>query len=209
MGMRSLLMSLEAIERVCMQEKSNAQCGKKASNKGKKGNKRPCTESTARVPKKACIKKHCNLCKKRGGVHTMLNSRDCCKYENEGSEKADFCAAKKGTKKPNLAEQSFAQLSKKLDKLKKTIKNQTIKSKKHHRDNSNSNSELGIELGSTRKVETNLGETIKKTKFTLSSPIKATSTLVASNQDDVCPMSFSNAGDVMMMSSSQKQGDTC
>jgi hypothetical protein len=38
------------------------------------------------------------------------------------------------------------------------------------------------------------------------SPIKATPTLVASEQDHVCPMSFSNAGDFMMMSSSQKKG---
>jgi hypothetical protein len=34
-----LIMSLEAIERTCAQEKSNAQSNKKASNKGKKGNK--------------------------------------------------------------------------------------------------------------------------------------------------------------------------
>jgi hypothetical protein len=33
-----LLMSLEAIVRVCTQEKSNTQSSKKASNKGKKGN---------------------------------------------------------------------------------------------------------------------------------------------------------------------------
>jgi hypothetical protein len=44
-------MSLEAIEHICVQEKSNAQSNKKASNKSKKGNKRPGTESTARVPK--------------------------------------------------------------------------------------------------------------------------------------------------------------
>jgi hypothetical protein len=44
------------------------------------------------------------------------------------------------------------------------------------------------------------------TKFTPPSPIKATPTLVASNQDDLRPMSFSNAGDVMMTSSSQNKG---
>ncbi len=36
MDMHLLLMPLEAIERICMQEKSNAQYDKKASNKGKK-----------------------------------------------------------------------------------------------------------------------------------------------------------------------------
>ncbi len=84
-----------------MQEKSNAQSGKKASNKGKKGNKQPGTESMIRVPKKACTKKHCNLCKKHGGTHTMHNTRDSCKYEKDEMEKASFRTTKKGKKKPN------------------------------------------------------------------------------------------------------------
>ncbi len=109
MDMHSLLMPCEAIEHVCMQEKSNAQSGKRSSNKGKKGNKQPGTESTIRVPKKACTKNHCNLCKKHGGMHTMHNTRDCHKYEKDGLEKADFHAAKKGGKKPNPLKQSFAQ----------------------------------------------------------------------------------------------------
>jgi hypothetical protein len=66
-NMHSLLTSLEAIEHICTQEKASAQ-SKKASNKGKKSNKQPDTEPTARVPKKACTKKHCNLCKKHGGA---------------------------------------------------------------------------------------------------------------------------------------------
>jgi hypothetical protein len=119
--MRSLLASLEAIERVCVQEKSNAQTSKKASNKGKKGNKRPGTESLARVPKKACTKKNCNLCKKHGGTHTLHNTRDCHKYEKDGLEKTDFRVAKKGRKKPNSARQNFMHLSKKLDKLEKAL----------------------------------------------------------------------------------------
>ncbi len=133
-------MSLEAIDRVCKQEKSNQQSSKKASNKGKKGSKQPGTESMIRVPKKACTKKHCNLYKKHGGVYTTHNIRDCCKYEKDRSEKAHFCTAKKGGKKPNPTKQSFAQLSKKLDKLEKVIKKQSTKSKKPRRDNSNSNS---------------------------------------------------------------------
>jgi hypothetical protein len=52
MDMRLLCMSLEAIERVCTQEISNVQSSRKASKKGKKGNKQPGTESTIRVPKK-------------------------------------------------------------------------------------------------------------------------------------------------------------
>jgi hypothetical protein len=106
LDMHLLLMSLKAIERVCTQEKSNAQSNKKASNKGKKGSKQPGTDSTFRVPKKACTKTHYNLCNQHGGAHTTHNTRDCHKYEKDGTEKANFRAAKKGGKKPHLTKQS-------------------------------------------------------------------------------------------------------
>jgi hypothetical protein len=121
MDMCSLLMSLKAIERVCTQKKSNAQCKKKAYNKGKKGNKQPSTEPMVRVSKKMGTKKNCNLCKKHGGAYTMHNTRECRKYEKDGSEKADFRAAKKGRQKSNLAKNSFVQMSEKLEKLEKAI----------------------------------------------------------------------------------------
>ncbi len=55
---------------------------------------------------------------------------------------------------------------------------------------------------STTKIGLSLGETVKKTKFTPPCLIKATPTLITSTQDDVCPASFSDAGDVMVMSPS-------
>ncbi len=116
------LMSLKAIELVCTQEKSNAQFDKKAFNKGKKGNKQPGTDAADRFPKKACTKKHCNLCKKHGGAHTTHNTRDCREYKKDRMEKANFHAAKKGRMKPSPEKQSFMQLSKKLDKLEKANK---------------------------------------------------------------------------------------
>ncbi len=67
MDMRLLLTLLEAIERVCTYEKGKSDTFEKpdkSSNKGKKGKKRPGTNSTVRVPKKVCFEKHCNLCKK-------------------------------------------------------------------------------------------------------------------------------------------------
>ncbi len=67
--MCSLLLSLRAIKRVCGQERSekpNPFCEEKPLHSEKKGTKRPGTEATARVPKKACTEKHCNLCKKPG-----------------------------------------------------------------------------------------------------------------------------------------------
>jgi hypothetical protein len=82
-----LLLSLKAIKRVYGQErskKSNASCVKRVLHSKKKGTKQPGTEATARVPKKACAKKHCDLCKKHGGVYAMHNTRDCRQFEKDG-----------------------------------------------------------------------------------------------------------------------------
>jgi hypothetical protein len=141
MDMRTLLASLEAIECVCTHEKAPAPSGEKASQKSEAGAKRPNTGATLRVPKKVCFEKSCELCKKYVGMHTTQASKDCRKYKKDGTLKADFRAAKKAGKKPNPAKQLFAQLSKKLDRLEKTIKKASHKSKKHRRDKSDSNSE--------------------------------------------------------------------
>jgi hypothetical protein len=55
--------------------------------------------------------------------------------------KANFSTTNKGGMKPNPARQNFAQLSKKLDKLKKAVKKSSLKSKKCCYKNSDSNSE--------------------------------------------------------------------
>ena len=139
--MHLLLSSLKAIELLCDQERSNTSPNKKASNSKEKGIKQPGTDTTARVPKKACTKKHCNLYKKHGGTHTTHNNRDCCQFEKDGVEKSDFRTAKKDGKKPSSTKQSFVQLSKKMDKLEKAIKKYDAKKKKHCHSNSDSNSE--------------------------------------------------------------------
>jgi hypothetical protein len=56
------------IERVWTYKKAKPESSKNASHKGKKGKKCPGTGCTARVPKKVCFEKHCNLCKKHGGA---------------------------------------------------------------------------------------------------------------------------------------------
>jgi hypothetical protein len=105
MSMRSLVMSLEAIERVCTYKKGesdNFEKSDKSSNKVEKEKKRPGTDSTVQVPKKVRFEKfekHCELCKKHGGAHTTHNTRDCCRFEKDGTEKSSFRAAKKGGKK--------------------------------------------------------------------------------------------------------------
>ncbi len=70
----------------------------------------------------------------------MQATKDCCKYKKDGMVKTKFHTAKKAGKKPNPVKQSFAQLSKKLDKLEKTLKKASHKSKKCHRDDSDSDS---------------------------------------------------------------------
>ncbi len=141
MDMRLLLQCLEAIERVCTQERANAQSTEKASTKNKKRNKRPGTKSSDKNPKKDRTEKHCDLCKKHGGTYTMHNTQECHRYEKNGNKKYGFRATKKGARKPNPTKQSFAQLCEKMDKLEKAIKKQDAKRKKRHRSNTDSDSE--------------------------------------------------------------------
>ncbi len=116
MDVRSLQASLKAIERVCTPEKAHAPSGKKTSHKNKAGAKQPSTGAMKQATKKVHFEKSCKLCKKYGGMHTTHTTKDCRKYETDGMAKASFCTTKRAGKKPNPAKQSFAQLSKILDK---------------------------------------------------------------------------------------------
>ena len=53
-----------------------------------------------RVPKKACTKKHCDLCKKHGGAYTMHNTCNCRCFEKDGTEKSDFTPLRKAERNP-------------------------------------------------------------------------------------------------------------
>jgi hypothetical protein len=105
MDMRLLLMSLEAIECVCTHEKgksNNFEKSNKSSNKGKKGKKHPGTNVTGQVPKKGPFEKfekHCKLCKKHGGAHTTHNTRDCCRFEKDGTKNLVSAPLRKAEKK--------------------------------------------------------------------------------------------------------------
>jgi hypothetical protein len=141
MDMYSLQASLKAIEHVCILENSHAPSGKKASHKNEAGAKQPSTGATKQATKKVHFEKSCKLCKKFGGAHTTHFTKDRRKYKKDGMANANFRTAKKAGKKPNPVKQSFTQLSKKLDKLEKTLKKASQKSKKRCRDNSDSDSE--------------------------------------------------------------------
>jgi hypothetical protein len=141
MDIHSLLTLLEVIKRVCTYKKGKPEFSEKSSNKGKKGKKCPGTNSTARVPKKVCFEKKCDLCKKHGGAYTMHNTYDCRRFEKDGKEKSNFRAAKKGGKKGNPVNQNFAQLTKKIKKLKKALKKSGKKGQKRSYKDGDSNSE--------------------------------------------------------------------
>jgi hypothetical protein len=132
MDMHWILTSLEAIERMCTYEKGKTESSKKTSHKSEKGKKRPGTDATIHVSKKVYFEKHCNLSKKHGGKYTMHNTRECRRFKKDGKEKPNFCAAKKGGKKSSPVNNSFAQLTEKIEKLKKALKNYRKKGKKRH-----------------------------------------------------------------------------
>ncbi len=142
MDMCSLQASLKAVEPVCTHEKTHTPSGKKASHMNGAGAKRPSNGATKQAHKKKVhFKKSWELCKKHEGMHTTHATKDCSKYEKVWMVKADFQVSKKAGKKPNPAKQLLAQSSKKLDKLEKSLKKASHKSKKRCRDDSNSNSE--------------------------------------------------------------------
>jgi hypothetical protein len=122
MDMRSLLTLLEAIERVCTYKKGKSESSEKSSHKSEKGKKCPGTKAKISMPKKVCFEKHCNLCKKHGGVCTSHNTRECRRFEKDRKEKSNFHAAKKGGKKGNPINHYFLQLTKKIKKLEKALK---------------------------------------------------------------------------------------
>jgi hypothetical protein len=100
--------------------------------------------------------------------------------------------------------QGFAHLTKKIKKLEKVLKKSGKKVQKHRYKDSSSDSKYEVGLGSTRKV-VKLGETVENTSLPLPSPMKATPTTIASNSNDISTASVSNANNVMMMSSGQKE----
>jgi hypothetical protein len=102
MDMRLLLTSLEVIERVCTYKKGkpdNNEKSDKSFYKGEKRKKHPGPDTTVRVPKKVRFEKNCNLCKKHGGVHTTHTTRECRKYEKDGTESLDSTPLRKAERK--------------------------------------------------------------------------------------------------------------
>jgi hypothetical protein len=90
----------EAIECVCTHEKGKPdEKSEKSSFNGKKGKKRPGTDPMAHVPNKVQFEKNCNMCKKHGGAHTTHTTRECHKYEKDGTENLVSALLRKAVRK--------------------------------------------------------------------------------------------------------------
>ena len=119
-SMQKLLMVLETIEKMMenqtAKEKAHPAKQENKTDFKKSGKRKGMSSSTNHIPKKTkpssdCF---CQLCKEHGGPHMAHNTRDCHKYERDGSKKIFGHADTKSTGKTG---NSFAQLTDKLSKL--------------------------------------------------------------------------------------------
>jgi hypothetical protein len=120
--------------------------GTKANAKSDMTSKQKSTDSSSgRIPKKKRSKKHCILCKDKGGRHDTHNTNECAKWEKDGSLKASWVEKDNLTDKKKSESRSFAQLLNRFSKLEKSIKkgkkSASWKKKCCYDTNSSSNSE--------------------------------------------------------------------
>jgi hypothetical protein len=101
----------------------------------------PVMVTRSRLTRKSILRSLASCARNMGARILCMLPKIAANIEKDGTAKANFCAAKKAGKKSNPAKQSFAQLSKELDKLEKTLKKASHNSKKCRSDNSYSNSE--------------------------------------------------------------------
>ena len=99
----------------------------------------PVMELQSRFPGKPILRGPANYARNMG-ARILYTLPKTAASEKDRMTKADFHAAKKAGRKSNPMKQSFAQLSKKLDMLEKTLKKAFKKSKKRRRDDSDSDS---------------------------------------------------------------------
>jgi hypothetical protein len=95
---RRLLTVLENIEKLGMSSTipkslSNGNNGGNAKpngNSDKNGKRKNRNSFANKIPKKAHVEKHCNLCQKHGGVASTHNTSECTKYEKDSTLKAEW-----------------------------------------------------------------------------------------------------------------------
>ena len=144
--MGKLLTVLETIEKLTENQaaKEKARTAKQdtKTDHEKFGKRKGMSSSTNRIPKKAkpSLDRFCQLCKEHGIPHSMHNTKDCRKYEKDGSRKK---FGRSDTKSCGRSGNSFAQLMDKISKLEKLVKKSAKKSSRkcrHRNDSDNSDS---------------------------------------------------------------------
>ena len=136
--------------------KNNAELETKPPNasrpKGAEG-KQKMESIDSRIPKKSkqvgFSEKQCALCKKHGGPHKSHNTRDCRKYNTDGtptkrnggagSAQTNGHADKNHSNQRELAGANYAQII--CKEVKKAFRKQSYKRKKHRTNDSESDSD--------------------------------------------------------------------
>ena len=183
-SVRALLPILEKIE-------NNAELDAKPPNMNKTrgaGEKRKMESSDSRIPKKqksvTFSEKYCALCKKHGGPHKSHNTRDCRRFNPDGTRvKKNGGAVSKGghanrhRSKDNQREgANFAQLIRK--EVKKAFRKQSHKHKK--RRSNDSDSDCDSDYSSWSHGSDSTGELVQCKKRKINDSIDEYTTLCPS-----------------------------
>jgi hypothetical protein len=141
-GTRALLQDLEPIERV-MDEKHKAGHKVKAKDpsasaiaKGSSKKHFGSGNPNERVPKKAKPSKFCQHCKAKGRPHSTHNTKECCRYDDNGNPVA-AAERKPGGAKPSSkfgGDKQMAYLTATIESVMKKGLKKAIKSKKRNRN---------------------------------------------------------------------------
>ncbi len=97
-----LLTSLEAIEPICTQEKSNSHSGKKASSKSKTGNKRPGAGSMSKSPKKSGLRSIATFARSMGVCILRTTRRSVISMRKMDQRKPTSAPPRKAERNPIL-----------------------------------------------------------------------------------------------------------
>jgi hypothetical protein len=127
---------------------TNGGNAKSNQNYEKHGKRKNGNSSADKIPKKARVEKHCNLCQKHGGTSSTHNTSECTKYEKYDTLKAEWgkrAPSKTAGKTKTVGGNAFAQMAERMAKLEKTLKKHTKtssrKKKRHYKSSSDSDSE--------------------------------------------------------------------
>ncbi len=131
------------MENQAAKEKARPVKQENKTNFEKSGKRKGMSSSADRIPKKvkSSSDQFCQLCKEHGGPHSMHNTKDCCKYEKDGSKKK---FGQSDTKSAGKSGNLFSQLMDKNSKLEKLVKKSTKKASRkcrRHNDSDNSDSD--------------------------------------------------------------------